>query len=418
MVGRTKKAFTLIELLVVIAIIAILAALLLPALAAAREKARRTACKANIEQIGIALESYMSDYSMYFPGINGWGSKGGWLRYYGVQGMDRNKVVDRLVKKQGKSAELWGQRGIVTNTGGAGLGDPSGRMQRNYIPLNRLIAQGCKADGDAGAADDDHVNWSAGNYNVGAVNLGRLAAGQYIEDLYAFYCPSSGDGIGCYYVDGNYDAPQHRQKFPSYSKSGIKSMGGNAVKNLTHGDTTWLQFTEYNNTQSGIKAVLSDYAYRGSARMSNANLNGGQVGVGGNGQDIHWMLPRTRWFGSSPMFKTPKWSAGRAMVSDAFCKMGDAMSSTTQAGAASQAHKDGYNVLYSDYHLEWYGDSGKEIMWWTAASYPDSREWIGSSVYSGTSVLKANGMGSVAIWHKFDMKAGIDTGYGTDSEPW
>ncbi|PWU18645.1 MAG: prepilin-type cleavage/methylation domain-containing protein [Verrucomicrobia bacterium] len=103
---HTTRAFTLIELLVVIAIIGIIAALLLPALARAKEQAKRVQCTNNNHQTGIGWAMYAEDNQNTYPITSGWGDFGGqrgtptattqWLvPYFGIYTDYTNRPLNR-----------------------------------------------------------------------------------------------------------------------------------------------------------------------------------------------------------------------------------------------------------------------------------------------------------------------------------
>jgi prepilin-type N-terminal cleavage/methylation domain-containing protein len=123
---RCRCAFTLVELLVVIAIIGILVALLLPAIQAAREAARRSQCANNLRQIGLAMHNHHDSKKAFPPGVVMPGNKGGVLD----KGSFSNWALEILPYADDPSLRALYNSNVAMSGVGTGVSDESKARQK------------------------------------------------------------------------------------------------------------------------------------------------------------------------------------------------------------------------------------------------------------------------------------------------
>lgn len=222
--GETRRAFTLIELLVVIAIIAILIALLLPAVQQAREAARRTQCKNNLKQIGLALHNYHDVYGQ-FP-----------LNYEATRNNDANGRARTSVSwitaslPYFEQAALYQTLNFVDNTG------------TSYNTLNNAAAQAARVQRLTGFLCPSNPQQVLGNF-----------AGNYADNG-----PWHGNGRDIQAARTDYVGNM------GWVFTGWKDCG-----DIPQGNAPWVTpDQQYNGQADGLPRVAGVFWWMGTAKIS------------------------------------------------------------------------------------------------------------------------------------------------------
>lgn len=176
--NRPRRGFTLVELLVVIAIIGILVALLLPAVQAAREAARRTQCVSNVKNLALAMHNY-HDTNGQFPAAATFPNDSAWNPLTD-QALFRNWAIDILpfLEEQNLADQF-----VISATSRVRDGDINAAARSTNVNVMLCPSDGANGVPFQGSTSGSSITtWARGNYGLNAIHFWPNASWRDLKD--------------------------------------------------------------------------------------------------------------------------------------------------------------------------------------------------------------------------------------------
>jgi prepilin-type N-terminal cleavage/methylation domain-containing protein/prepilin-type processing-associated H-X9-DG protein len=377
--SRFRRGFTLIELLVVIAIIGVLIALLLPAVQAAREAARRSQCENNLKQIGIACHAYLSSHQVFPSSGSYWrcnlaeGAGGGFgpLAYL-LPYMENTHVYDRI---------NFNANGHPNGCSGTILNSTAG-----ILPVRSFL---CPSESVRHAGSAGELDWADGNYvaNNGWPRRSTGIDGKRNVNIAARTVPEGNGFIGAH---PSYIRPGLTESFwltITFQPFGWKVREGDFLDGLAQTAAFSERLINPGNAPGSgggpVKDIRRNITYFDSATTAYTMQ---QMA------DLCWQAAQNRQFSSFSRAVGGSWTSPVAhLMGNTYqhlltpnttnCRhgstVGEGYSGNDFAYTPSSDHPGGVNVLWGDGKVSFVTDAVDRVVWWGAGSRDGAETNVG-----------------------------------------